>query len=180
MAQLVTGLPLISGNPEVLCGYRTKMLKKIKLIICDVDGVLTDGRVYLSNDGRIMKSFCMKDFDACTMLQSIGIPIAFVTGEQDEFTELLQRKLKPEYFIDGCKDKYNVISKLLDERDIAWDEVCYVGDGMYDIEPLKYAKVAVCPADAIDEVKEIKGIHILRRSGGMGCLSEVLSVLNKN
>lgn len=153
--------------------------KKIKLIICDIDGVLTDGKIYFSDEGKSMKAFCMKDFDAYTMLRKSGIIVAFVTGEKDQITKLLQRKLNPEYFLDGCKDKYNAINKLLIGADIIWDEICYVGDGMYDIEPLKYAGVAVCPADSIDEVKGIKDIHILNCSGGTGCLSELLSMLNE-
>ncbi len=154
--------------------------KKIKLVICDVDGVLTDGRVYFSDEGKSMKSFCLKDFDAFTILRKSGVFIAFVTGEKDEITKLLKRKLTPEYFVDGCKDKYNVINKFLAETDIDWDEICFVGDGMYDIEPLKYAGVAVCPADAIDEVKGIENIHILKRPGGTGCISELLSMFYKN
>lgn len=155
-------------------------MKKIKLVICDVDGVLTDGKVYFCGEGTIMKSLCLKDFDTCTMFRKLGVSIAFVTGERNEFTELIQRKLAPEYFFDGCKEKYDVINKLLTEKDIVWDEICYVGDGVYDIEPLKYAGVAACPADAIDEIKEIEGIYILKRMGGTGCLSELLTILNKN
>lgn len=155
-------------------------MKKVKLIISDIDGVLTDGKVYFSDKGRSMKSFCLKDFDACSIFRKLGVPIAFVTGEKDKFTELVKRKLNPEYFVDGCKDKYNVISRLLDEAGIVWDEICYVGDGVYDIEALENAGIAVCPADAINEVKEIDDIHILERPGGTGCLSELLLVLNKN
>lgn len=155
-------------------------LKKIKIIISDVDGVLTDGRIYFSDEGKSMKSFCLKDFDACTMFQKFGIPIALVTGEKDSFTKLIQRKLNPEYFIDGCKDKYDAIKKILTGTGLTWDEICYVGDGVYDMEPLKYAGISACPSDAIDEVKAIEGIYILKRSGGTGCLSELLSILNKN
>ena len=180
MTELVTGLPFISGNPGSLC-YRGKMiLKRIKLIVCDIDGVLTNGKIYFSDEGRKMKSFCLKDFDTCTVLRTRGIPIAFVTGENDSFTEQIQEILNPEYFIVDCKDKYNMINKILVEADITWNEICYLGDGVYDMEPLKYAGIAVCPADAIDEVKEIEGIYILKRSGGTGCLSELWSVLNKS
>lgn len=155
-------------------------MKKIRLVISDIDGVLTDGKVYFSAKGRFLKSLCLKDFDACTMFQKLEIPIAFVTGERDEFTELVKEKIKPQYFIDGCKNKYDAINKLLTKMDITWDEICYVGDGVYDMEPLEYAGVAVCPADAIEEVKRIEGIHILKRSGGTGCLSELLWEFNKN
>ena len=166
--------------PDSYAGMGMVALKKIKMIVCDVDGVLTDGRVYFSDDGRKMKSFCLKDFDACTMFRKLEIPIAFVTGERNKFTELVQQKLKPEYFVDGCKNKYNAINEILDGADIAWSEICYMGDGIYDMEPLKYAGIAVCPADAIEEVKDIEGIYILKRSGGTGCLSELFSTLNRN
>lgn len=154
-------------------------MKKNKVIICDVDGVLTDGKIYFSDKGETFKAFSLKDFDAYTKIRELGIDVAFVTGEKDGFTEFLKKRLKPEYFIDGCKNKYDTINTLLIKANISWDDVYYIGDGVYDIKALECAGVAACPADAIDEVKNIKGIRILERLGGMGCLSEFFLVLQK-
>lgn len=145
----------------------------IRLLTMDIDGVLTDGRASVGQDG-IRKSVCFKDLDAISLLKKKGVKIGVLTGEKDFFTKYIKETIEPDFFMDGCKEKEAVLEKIAEENGISMLDVCYIGDGKYDIEPIRIAGLGVCPNDAVAEVKTVSDI-VLSRNGGAGCIAELYS-----
>lgn len=148
----------------------------IKIIITDIDGVMTDGKFYIDSDLKPMKSIAMKDLDAFTDIKKDGIAIGMITGESNEFSEYVKTIVKPNYFYAGCKDKVEAIGEISAEEGYAMDEICYIGDGKYDIDAIKYVGMGICPADAIAEVKAVANFK-LSSSGGTGCIAEAAAIV---
>jgi len=148
----------------------------IKLLATDVDGVLTDGKVYVNEMGREIKTLCFKDFDARSILRSKGIKFALITGEKNNFTKYIEEKFIPDYIYTGCKDKMSAINQIAEKEKITLDEIAYIGDGKYDIPALKSVKYGYAPNDAISKAKEAS-TYILSTNGGNGCLSECVDLL---
>ena len=148
----------------------------VRAIITDIDGVLTDGKLMLCDRAEINKRICFKDLDAVSLFREKGIKFGIISGESDEFTDLINRKMCPDYFFSGCKDKKKKLEEISDNEGIALSSICYIGDGKYDIEAIRAAGVGVCPLDAIEEVKQVSDF-VLERNGGDGCLAAVLSLL---
>lgn len=145
----------------------------IKAIVTDIDGVLTDGRIYVG-DGKINKSICFKDLDAITMIRNEGLKIGVITGEKDFFTEYVKKAVRADLFIDNCKEKLTSIKQFATDNHLELSEICYIGDGKYDVEAIDAVGIGVCPADAIDEVRKTADL-VLDNKGGFGCISELYS-----
>lgn len=148
----------------------------IKAVITDIDGVLTDGKAMLTDGAELNKKVCLKDLDTVSLLRENGITFGIVSGESDQFTNVLNERLHPDYFYHGCKEKKRVIEEISHEESIPISSVCYIGDGKYDIEAIRAVGIGVCPADAIEEVKQEADI-VLNCRGGNGCLAAVYSLL---
>ena len=150
---------------------------KIKAVIFDIDGVVTDGKKYLLGDNEI-KNISLKDLDAINMLKEQKYIIGAITGENNSFSQKLKEELKIDFLVAGCKQKKEAIEKISKEFFLSMEEICYIGDGKYDIDVLKEVGLSLCPADAIEEVKKISNF-VLTRRGGEGCIAEIFSLLNK-
>lgn len=148
----------------------------IRAVITDIDGVLTDGKVMLEEGAELNKRICFKDLDTVSQLREKGIKFGVITGESDKFTELLKKRTEPDYFFTGCKDKKKVLEEIALKEGIPLSNVCYIGDGKYDIEAIKLAGIGICPLDATEEVRQIADI-VLKCKGGEGCLASVFSLL---
>lgn len=148
----------------------------IKLAIFDVDGVITDGSVIVDSTGKEQKTINLKDIDAIFELHKQGIKIAAITGEKTEIVNYFHNRFPWDYFFEGEKKKTEVIAKLAEKEQLSLEEICYVGDGKYDVEPLSYVGLGVCPSDAIDRAKNASKI-ILQREGGKGCLWELIQII---
>ncbi len=148
----------------------------IQAVITDIDGVLTDGKLLLNEGGETKKSLCFKDLDAVSELRANGIKFGVISGESDRFTEMVNLKMKPDFYFVGRKDKRQVLEKISEKEGIPLSAICYIGDGKYDIPALERVGLAVCPNDAVEEVKQVSDI-ILKRKGGEGCLAEVYTLL---
>ena len=150
----------------------------IKLLVFDVDGVITDGRKYLSGE-KVIKSVSMKDVDAFSMIKDLGIRLACITGEDDAFANSFKRYPQLDEVVTGSKDKLTSLSQLKDHFKVENNEICYIGDGKYDIPVLKEVGLSICPADAISEAKKEADI-VLKRKGGEGCIADIYSILKKD
>lgn len=148
----------------------------IRAVITDIDGVLTDGKVALGNGTEISKRICFKDLDAISLLREKGIKFGIISGESDVFTDLMCEKVHPDFFFTGCKDKRTKLEEIAEKEGMALSNICYIGDGKYDLEAIKAAGLGVCPADAVKEVKQASDM-VLDRVGGNGCLADVFSLL---
>lgn len=152
---------------------------EIRAVITDIDGVLTDGKVMLGKGAEVNKRVCFKDLDTLSQLIERGIKFGVITGEKDTFTELLFKKMAPDYFVSGCKNKKEALEKFAQKEGIPLSAICYIGDGKYDIEAIKLAGIGMCPIDAIEEVRQTADI-VLGCRGGEGCLASAFSLLFTN
>lgn len=153
-------------------------MKQIKMLVFDIDGVITDGKRYINMVGE-MKSLSLKDLDAIHQLQDAGYIVGCISGEDTEFSKGFVQTACLDFARLGCKEKDNALKEMAKQNSLQLENVCYVGDGKYDIQALKLAGVSICPVDAIDEVKQVSD-YILTRKGGEGCIAEICTILMSN
>ena len=160
---------------ESIMRSKRKSQSSIKLFVSDVDGVLTDGGMYYTEDGNEMKKFNTKDGVAFRMLHENNVKTAIITGENTNIVSNRAKKMQVDYLFQGVTDKITVLKGLCSELGISLDEVAYIGDDIGDIDCLYAVGIAACPADAISLVKEISNIIILKNIGGNGCVREFVN-----
>ena len=148
----------------------------IKLVVFDIDGVITNGKILINARGEELKQIDIKDVDAIFAIKREGFLIGAITGENTPLTEYFHRRFPWDYFFRGNKQKLNTVRELANELGLSRAEICYIGDGRYDLEAMEYVGLPVCPNDAIDEIKE-KARVILSRNGGDGCIWELYRIL---
>jgi 3-deoxy-D-manno-octulosonate 8-phosphate phosphatase (KDO 8-P phosphatase) len=151
-------------------------LKRIKLLLLDVDGVLTDGGLYYSNSGEQLKRFCVRDGLGIKLVQQARIEIAFVTGLQSDLVDARARSLGITEVIQGCLVKEPVVEELIKLRDLVWDEVAYVGDDLIDLDVMRRVGFAAAVIDAMPAVKKIAH-YVTQLPGGHGAVREVCDML---
>jgi N-acylneuraminate cytidylyltransferase len=153
--------------------------KKIKLFLSDVDGVLTDGGMYYSENGDEQKKFNTRDGVAFRLLQEAGIKTGIITSENTKIIERRAKKLYIDFVIQGQKEKGKLAAAqtLCDELGISLAETAYIGDDINCKDLLENVGLAICPADAVNEIKSISGIKCLNTNGGSGCIRECVEVI---
>jgi 2-dehydro-3-deoxyphosphooctonate aldolase (KDO 8-P synthase) len=161
--------------------FTTTDYKKIKLLLTDVDGVLTDAGMYYSNSGNEMKKFNVHDGMGLQLVQKAGIKTGIITSETTPLVENRFKKLKLDYLYQGRRDggKLSSAIEICEKEGITLKEVAYIGDDVNCIELLSAVGFPFCPQDAVDEVKQIPGILILSKKGGMGCVRELTDIILK-
>ena len=150
----------------------------IELIVFDIDGVITDGSVIIDSSGNEQKQINLKDIDAIFELHRRVFKLAAITGEDTEIVDYFEKRFPWEYFYRGNKTKKETMKQIEAGTGVSRENICYIGDGKYDIEPLTYAGLGLCPANAIDKAKNAADI-ILQNDGGKGCIWEIISILEK-
>jgi len=150
----------------------------IKLLLLDVDGVMTDGRITYDNDGGELKSFDVKDGHGLKLLQRAGIEIGIITGRQSEVVARRAAELGIELVYQGVKDKLVPFNEILENLSISPEEVAYVGDDVVDLPVMRRVGFAVTVADAVEDVKPFADL-ITTRDGGRGAVREVCDFLLK-
>lgn len=148
----------------------------IELIVFDIDGVITDGSVIIDSNGREQKQINLKDIDAIFELHRRGYRLAAITGEDTEIVSYFEKRFPWDFFYRGNKTKKETMQQIEQGSGISRENICYIGDGKYDVEPLTYAGLGICPANAIDKAKQAADI-ILQNDGGKGCIWEMISIL---
>jgi len=156
-------------------------LSKIKLLLTDVDGVLTDAGMYYSNSGNEMKKFNVHDGMGLQLIQKAGIKTGIITSETSQLVEFRNKKLKLDFLYQGKINggKLSAALEICEKEGITLNEVAYVGDDVNCIELLSAVGFPACPQDAVDEVKQIPGIMILSKKGGCGCVRELTDIMLK-
>ena len=151
----------------------------IKVVLLDIDGVITDGKISFGSSGEEVKSIDMKDVDAIFALKRKGFKVGVITGENTPFVDYFRNRFEFDFFYSGCKDKLSAIKDIEAKHNIKKEEICYVGDATYDIEAIKYVGLGVCPSDAIEKVKNV-AMLVLKQKGGVGCIDELLNILEND
>ena len=170
-------------NKHVLC-RQTK--NKIKLFLSDVDGVLTNGGMYYSENGDELKKFNTSDGMAFELLRKAGIKTGIITSENTSIVENRARKLKVDYLYQGKREggKFSAAIEICDKEGILLSEVAYIGDDINCMELLNNVGLAACPVDAQKEIRNIPSITILTLKGGEGVVREfaelILHIKNDN
>ena len=150
-------------------------MNHIRMLVFDIDGVITDGKRYISESGET-KTVSLKDLDAFGMLRDAGYRIGCISGEDTPFSRSLAQTPTLDYARIGCKRKMDAIGEIGERFGIRPEQISYIGDGKYDIPVLEAVGLGLCPADAIEEVKRAADI-VLRRKGGEGCIAECYTLL---
>lgn len=151
---------------------------KIKLVASDCDGVLTDGGMYYTEQGDIMKKFNVLDGMGFVLLREVGIKTAIITAEKNPLLEKRARKLKVDYFRTGSKDKLGVLTELCCDMNITLEEAAYIGDDTFDVPAIRACGFGCVPYDAFDEIKEAAD-YVTKRCGGYGAFREMANMILK-
>jgi 3-deoxy-D-manno-octulosonate 8-phosphate phosphatase (KDO 8-P phosphatase) len=152
--------------------------KNIKLLLLDVDGVLTDGRIILDNQGNELKAFHVRDGHGIKLAQKSGIIIGIITGRKSEVVNIRARELGITEVHQGAHDKITVYDQILKKYGFSDAEVAYMGDDVVDLAIFKRAALAVTVADADPAVKPFTDL-VTRASGGRGAVRELINLILK-
>lgn len=153
--------------------------KKIKLLILDVDGVMTDGSILLDNNGNEYKRFHVRDGHGIRMLDKAGIKTAIITGRRSKVVERRAEELAITDVHQGVYKKSEVYDGLLRKYGLKDENVAFMGDDTVDIELFRRAGMTAAPADAEDEVMKMAGF-ISDRNGGRGAVREFINLILKS
>lgn len=143
--------------------------------VFDIDGVLTSGSITIDGCGTIQKSLNMKDIDAIYELSRMGCRIIAMTAEKDRITDWISKRFPWDAFYDGVKNKKEKLADVINENQIAKENLFYVGDGKKDISAFELAGTTICPADAISDIK-YKADYCLKGNAGSGVLWNLIEI----
>ena len=151
----------------------------IRLVVSDVDGVLTDAGMYYDKDGERLKKFNTHDGKGFELLQNAGIKTALITSENSDIVRRRAEKLKIDYLYSGVTntEKLDKIQEICLKEQITNDKVAYIGDDINCTEALLGVGLAACPSNALPKIKSIPGIFNLSKAGGDGAFRELVDMI---
>ena len=152
-------------------------LSRVKLLLCDVDGVLTDGTIILG-DRKEYKSFSIQDGLGMLLLRRSGVRVGWVSNRPSPVTQQRADELKIDYLFQAKGSKVEAVEELMSKDGASWEEICYVGDDVVDLGVLRRAGVAVAVANAIPEAKKVAH-YVTSAHGGRGAVREVVTLILK-
>ena len=144
----------------------------IKLLVLDVDGVMTDGKLYFSNNGEEIKAFNTMDGLGLKMLQNAGITVALITGRQSEIVAVRARNLGIKHVYQGRDDKLNILEELLNTLKMEYSQVAYAGDDLPDLACITKVKMGITVPNGHFMIKDAADA-ITSREGGNGAVREI-------
>jgi|TARA_B110000495_G_C22795002_1_gene464532 3-deoxy-D-manno-octulosonate 8-phosphate phosphatase (KDO 8-P phosphatase) len=148
----------------------------IKLVITDVDGVLTDGGMYYSNKGDIMKKFHARDGMGVTLLRKQKIPTIIITKEKTAMVREWSKKMSIDHLYDGIQNKSSILPKIIKKYNIQSKNIAFIGDDVNDVELLQKVGLSATPNDAIFETIQISD-YICKNIGGNGAFRELSDLI---
>ena len=155
-------------------------MKDIKILVLDVDGTLTNGKIYIDDKDNSFKAFNVKDGFALVNWLKLGGEVAILTGKKSNIVEKRAKELGIKYIIQGSKNKKQDLKNLLKELNITFENVAYMGDDLNDLGVMKSVGFSACPKDSVQEVLEITNF-ISSKNGGDGAVREFLEhIMKKN
>ena len=152
--------------------------KKIKLLLLDVDGVLTDGKIVYDSRGQDMKFFDVHDGLGVYLLKKLGIPTVLITAKGSRAIKPRARDMQVEAVFENIFPKTAVLDKILQRYHISLEEICFVGDDLVDLCLMKRVGFPVAVFNAVQEIKQ-QAVYITLREGGRGAVREVAELILK-
>jgi YrbI family 3-deoxy-D-manno-octulosonate 8-phosphate phosphatase len=149
---------------------------RIKWVFTDVDGTLTDGKVYYSAEGEALKSFSLRDGTGFYLLKTVGIKVGIITGEDSLIVRRRAEKLKVDALLMNAVPKVNTLTHFIKSQNISFDEVAYIGDDINDINLMKICGLTFAVNNASSSVKAIVDI-VCDNKGGNGAFREAAETL---
>jgi 3-deoxy-D-manno-octulosonate 8-phosphate phosphatase (KDO 8-P phosphatase) len=150
---------------------------KIKLLLTDCDGVLTDGGIYYSARGEEMKRFSILDGMGVARLRKlVGVETGIITGENSDIVLRRAEKLRIKEYYPGVQDKLAKLNEILKDMNLAPDQVAYIGDDVNDLEIMKNVGLSACPADAISFILDTADV-VLKSKGGYGAFRDFAEII---
>ncbi len=162
---------MIEPSPEVM-----ERAARVELVLLDVDGVLSDGRLYMDASGGEMKAFHARDGMGIRLGQRGGLLFGIVSGRQSKIVRDRAEELYITEVHERVADKGAKLDEILGRVGVDASRVCFVGDDLVDLPPMRRVGLAVAPADAAPEVRELAH-HVTSRPGGHGCVRETIDLL---
>lgn len=156
---------------------KIKKSKLPKIIITDFDGCLTDDQVWLNQDGEEFVAANRKDGLAVKRLKNLGIEVVIASTETNKVVLARGNKMGVEV-LQGLADKAEAIERYLNQKNLSWNDVWYIGNDVNDLGAIERANLSLCPADAVKKVRKTVDI-VLKTNGGRGILSEIATELEK-
>ena len=148
----------------------------IKLLACDVDGVFSDGRIYLGNNGEELKAFHTRDGYGIKALQQHGVQVAVITGRRSQIVEQRMSALGVKHILQGCEEKESALKNLQQQLNIAPEMTASIGDDMPDIGMFNSSSLSIAVADAHPFVAK-SADYISQHRGGFGAVREICDLI---
>ncbi|MBI3590140.1 MAG: HAD hydrolase family protein [Candidatus Melainabacteria bacterium] len=155
-----------------------QIIKNIKLLILDVDGVLTDGSLFYGKDGEALKRFNVRDGQGIKLAQAYSLEIGIISARECEIVKNRFNELGVKHIYQHCYDKAKKIKELSSELNIALENIAYIGDDILDVPPLEIVGLPICPKDAHPSAL-LKAKLITESKGGNGCVREIIDLVLK-
>ena len=166
-------------NPEIEADEVTRRARRIKLLLMDCDGVLTDGRIWLTPDGDEQKSFHARDGQGISVWHRAGFKSGIISGRASSGVKRRAHELKVHYVHQYSKDKVIALEEIIADASVSVDECCFVGDDLGDIAVMQRVGLAVAVADAADDTKATAH-YVTMRNGGDAAVREVIELILKS
>ena len=151
----------------------------IKILFLDVDGTLTDGQIYMGNNGEVFKSFHAHDAQGLRKLPKIGIDTVIITGRESNIVNLRAKEMNITEVYQNVLDKPSLVKEILKKKKIKKNEAAYIGDDENDLEAMLLCGNRACPKDATKRIKEISNF-ISEYDGGDGAVREYCEYIIDN
>lgn len=159
-----------------MIGNINEKIKKIRLLLLDVDGVMTDGSITIDNNGVESKSFYVRDGHGIKLLQRAGVKVGIITGRESKVVLHRAAELGIEIVYQGMKVKMDALTRILEDEKLSFEEVAYMGDDVVDLPVLKKSGFSVAVADASPHV--IPHVDfVTKKRGGRGAVREVTDLI---
>lgn len=159
-----------------LTATQQQLLSQIKLLICDIDGVFSDGRIYMGNNGEELKAFHTRDGFGVKAIINAGIDVAVITGRKSEIVNNRMTALGVPYIFQGQDNKVIAYNQLLEQLNLAPAQVAYIGDDVIDLPVMNQVGLAVAVADAHPIVQQ-QAHYVTQIKGGFGAVRELCDLL---
>lgn len=153
--------------------------KKIRLLLSDIDGVMTDGRLTFDNSGIESKSFSIRDGMGIRLWQQAGHEFGLVTGRKSQIVERRAAELDIKLICQGNENKWPIVEAIAKERGLSPDEIAYIGDDLPDLAVVNRVGLGVAVADAVEELQQSAG-YVTSVVGGRGAVREVVQLILQN